>query len=152
MLESADMDDLGSRLRGLRQQRNLSGRALATYLGISNAHVSDMENGKTNPSSSLIVRLAEYFNCSADYLLGLTDDPSPAGQSSEIQQLYNRLSAARQADLLGMAENWLMDESEDFEMEWIRERLEKYGDRGALEVFNQLLDDEYADLESDSGA
>jgi len=122
------MGSMGPRLKNLRLRRKLSGRALATYLGISNAHVSDIENGKSKPSLELLVQIAEYFDCSADYLLGLTDDPAPAGEASAIQGLFNRLSAGRQQDLLNMAENWLADESAEYRLEWITNMVHQLGD------------------------
>lgn len=108
--------ELGYRLRELREQRNLSGRAAATYLGISSAHVSDMENGKAGPSLELLTRLAKYYRTTTDYLLGLTDDPTPqershAGEAlppqSELAQLVTlaqRLSDELLYALLTVAE------------------------------------------------
>ena len=37
-----------------------------------------MENGKAGPSLDLLTRLAKYYRTTADYLLGLSDDPAPA--------------------------------------------------------------------------
>ncbi|MCB0190115.1 MAG: hypothetical protein KDE31_37845 [Caldilineaceae bacterium] len=101
----------------------------------------------------MLAALAKYYRCSTDYLLGLTDDPTPAGEVSEISALYERLSSDRQRDLLDIAENWLADESDEFALEWLKERLKKYERQGALDVFNTMLDEEYEDMESDeSGA
>lgn len=78
--------EIGERLRLLREQRHLSGRAAATYLGISSAHISDMENGKAGPSLDLLTRLAKYYRTTADYLLGLTDDPDPVRAANREQE------------------------------------------------------------------
>jgi len=79
----------------LREQRGLTGRAAATYLKISNAHVSDLEKGKAKPSLELLVRLADYYHTSADYLLGLNDSPPPTAADqplhTEIRQLWDEL-------------------------------------------------------------
>lgn len=83
--------ELGTRLRQLRERRGLSGRAAATYLKISNAHVSDLENGKAKPSLELLVRLVDYYHTSADYLLGLTDTPPPGPEIEEIRRLWAEL-------------------------------------------------------------
>ena len=64
-------------MRELREQRRLTGRAAATYLEISGAHVSDMESGKSLPSLDLLIRLVGFYRTTSDYLLGLTDDPNP---------------------------------------------------------------------------
>lgn len=101
--------EIAERLRDLRERRNLSGRAAATYLGISSAHVSDMENGKAKPSLELLTRLAGYYHTSADYLLGLTDDPSPRRGAAlpapvrEVVQLAAAWPEARQQELLDVA-------------------------------------------------
>jgi transcriptional regulator with XRE-family HTH domain len=78
--------EIGQRLRELREQRDLTGRAAATYLGISSAHVSDMENDKARPSLDLLARLAKYYRTTTDYLLGITDDPDPARAENKAQE------------------------------------------------------------------
>lgn len=98
---------LGERLRELRERRGLSGRAAATYLKVSNAHVSDLENGKAKPSLELLVRLAEYYHTSADYLLGLEPPPASAPESpeAEILRLWAELDADQRnlvLDFLGV--------------------------------------------------
>ena len=106
--------DIGYRLRELREERHLSGRAAATYLGISSAHVSDMENGKAGPSLDLLVRLAKYYRTTADYILGLTDDPTPRtypgealppeGEMMRLVRLAQRMSDEARGALLFIAE------------------------------------------------
>lgn len=92
---------LGERLRELREQRRLTGRAAATYLEISGAHVSDIESGKSLPSLDLLTRLAGFYRTTSDYLLGLSDDPSPVAEQifagldpatvAALQQLIDEL-------------------------------------------------------------
>lgn len=74
--------NLANRLRERRERRNLKNSQVALYLGLSTAHVSNIESGTREPSLDLLVRLAEYYRCSVDYLLGITDDPRPAGKQS----------------------------------------------------------------------
>ena len=61
------------RIKELRQQNNLSQMALANQTGISQSAIAKWELEKTEPTASAIVILAEYFNESSDYLLGLSD-------------------------------------------------------------------------------
>lgn len=102
--------EIGARLRELRERRGLTGRAVATYLKISNAHVSDLEKGKAKPSLELLVRLANYYHTSVDYLLGLTDDPSPASERKlpafgvELLEIARRLSPDRREELVRIGE------------------------------------------------
>lgn len=103
--------EIGQRLRELREQRDLTGRAAATYLGISSAHVSDMENDKARPSLDLLARLARYYRTSTDYLLGLTDDPfppggalPPEGELMRLMRLVQRMSDEAREALFYIAE------------------------------------------------
>lgn len=70
---------LAARLRERRERRNLKNSQVALYLDLSTAHVSNIESGNREPSLELLVKLAEYYRCSVDYLLGMTDDPRPSG-------------------------------------------------------------------------
>ena len=61
------------RIKELRIQSNLSQMALAEATGISQSAIAKWELGKTEPTASEIVTLAEFFGETSDYLLGLTD-------------------------------------------------------------------------------
>ncbi len=63
------------RLRDLREDRDITQTALAEYLGCSQQTYSRYENERVQPSLEVLVRLADYFDTSVDYLLGQTDDP-----------------------------------------------------------------------------
>ena len=64
----------GERLKELRQEKNIGQNQLASDLGISNASISYYETGKQEPTASTIIKLANYFNVSSDYLLGIKDE------------------------------------------------------------------------------
>lgn len=62
------------RITQLREERDWKKTELARRLGISHSQVSRIESGETETlSSDILIRLAEVFDVSADYLLGLTD-------------------------------------------------------------------------------
>lgn len=61
----------GERLRELRIERAIGQNRLARDLSLSNASISYWETGKQEPTASAIFKLAQYFDVSADYLLGL---------------------------------------------------------------------------------
>lgn len=65
------------RLRDLRQIRGYSQEYLARQIGIGNQQVWRYENGNQVPSSEVVAKIAQALDTSADYLLGLTDDPLP---------------------------------------------------------------------------
>ncbi len=56
----------------LRSEANLSQATLAKEIGVTQKAIDFWEKGINEPKATYIARLAEYFNVSADYLLGLT--------------------------------------------------------------------------------
>jgi transcriptional regulator with XRE-family HTH domain len=66
----------GNRLKELRKNQKLKQTDMATFLEITTRHYQDLEYGKINVPASTIIKLCNYFNVSADYLLGLSDDPT----------------------------------------------------------------------------
>jgi transcriptional regulator with XRE-family HTH domain len=58
------MDNLGVRLQMLRGRRGLSQRRLAALSGVSNATISLIENGRTDPSMGLMKRILESLDVS----------------------------------------------------------------------------------------
>ena len=67
------------RLQQLRKQANLQQKELASQIGMSANAISMMETGNRETTFEKLVLLAEYFHVSADYLLGITDDPAWRG-------------------------------------------------------------------------
>lgn len=61
---------IGKRLKKLRRDRNLSQQEIGDLLGVSGATIGRYESDKMEPGSEAIVRLADYFNVTTDYLLG----------------------------------------------------------------------------------
>lgn len=55
----------------LRESNHLTQSALAKILGITRSSVNAWEMGISTPSTQYIVELAQYFNVSTDYLLGI---------------------------------------------------------------------------------
>ena len=58
----------------LRKKRGLSQRKVAADLQISQALLSHYENGAREPGLDFVCRACDYYEVSADYLLGRTDD------------------------------------------------------------------------------
>jgi len=61
------------RLYELRQSRNITQQRLAIDLGIDQTSISSYECGKYFPTVEVLVKIAEYFGVSTDYLLGLSE-------------------------------------------------------------------------------
>ena len=131
---------MGERLREQRESLGLTLKQVADQEGITLQYLSKLERGINDPSVwHLLARLAERYGCSTDYLLGIADDPAPAGQTSEIEAIFQRLSQARQADVLELAKNWLREESPAYQEETLINWLETID--GADEHVRAVLDE-----------
>ncbi len=64
------MQEYRNRIRDLREDRDLRQVDVANATGIDQKTLSNYETGKTNPDSYAIIRLAEFFQVTTDYLLG----------------------------------------------------------------------------------
>ncbi|MDE6398702.1 MAG: helix-turn-helix domain-containing protein [Clostridiales bacterium] len=67
------MNQFTKRLKELREERKLSQNDLARELKISAACISRWEKGLRVPNIESIMLLCKYFDCSADYLIGIAD-------------------------------------------------------------------------------
>lgn len=65
------------RIRDLREDRDLSQKELAGILSVAQTTYSDYERGKINIPIDTLKKLALFYNTSIDYLLELTDNPTP---------------------------------------------------------------------------
>lgn len=65
------------RLRELREDNDLTQKALAEYLHIRQNTYSQYETGMRQLPLDALIQLANYFHTSTDYLLGLTDEMKP---------------------------------------------------------------------------
>lgn len=63
------------RLLELRSASNVSQNVLANAIGINRTAITHMEKGERAASIEVLFALAEYFNVSLDYLVGLSDNP-----------------------------------------------------------------------------
>ncbi len=63
------------RLRELRKKRNITQLKLAIDLNMSQNTISRYETGEREAGYAELIRIADYFNVSIDYLLERTDDP-----------------------------------------------------------------------------
>ena len=63
------------RLKDLRKKQKLTQKQLATDIGLSERNYQSLEYGNIKPSYDTLLKLADYFNISIDYLVGRTDNP-----------------------------------------------------------------------------
>lgn len=69
-------DDMENRLRELRKSKKMTQIALQMQTGIEQALLSKFENGERVPPTDTLVKLADFYNVSIDYILCRTDKPN----------------------------------------------------------------------------
>lgn len=67
----------GQRLKEIRMDHNETQTDLALLLGVKKSQISVLENGIVSTTPEKIALICTHYHVSADYLLGLTDDPKP---------------------------------------------------------------------------
>ena len=63
------------RLKELRKKKGLSQLRLATDLNTTQNTISRYETGEREPGIDELIKIADYFNVSVDYLIGRTENP-----------------------------------------------------------------------------
>ena len=69
------MSKFPSRLRDLREKKELLSKDFAKIMNVEPATITNWEKGNRFPKDDVLIKIADYFDCSIDYLLGRTDDP-----------------------------------------------------------------------------
>lgn len=88
---------LSKRIRELRLSHGLNQVAFANDMSVTKQTVSNWENNNIQPSVDMLVKIADYFSVSTDYLLGRDDSPLlradglTKGQIAHIEQLIHDL-------------------------------------------------------------
>jgi transcriptional regulator with XRE-family HTH domain len=84
----------GERLRAVREAKNYTQEDLAHFLDVTQQQIWRWESGATEPNGDFISRLAKTLEVTADYLLGLSDDPYPRRREEDLTPVEQRLLAA----------------------------------------------------------
>ena len=69
------MPTLGERLIQLKKERNLLQKDIAKDTGLSLRAYQYYERDQKDPTSTVLQKLADYFDVSTDYLLGRSNNP-----------------------------------------------------------------------------
>ena len=77
------MEIMGKRLRQLRMDAGISQLNMAEIIGIKQSSINRYEQGSSTPTAENLVKYAEYFDVSLDYVFGRCD--SPQGKLYEYQ-------------------------------------------------------------------
>lgn len=87
-----------NKLKELRKQSGLTQKQLADKIGVTTQTVSYYENQYRIPSPEMLIKLAQIFNVSADYLLGINNEKFiniSDLDDEEIQYVLNTIQMLR---------------------------------------------------------
>lgn len=68
------MSVFSERLKALRIKNQVTQKEIAEYLNIKTNAYQNYEYGKREPNIDNLIKISNYLNVSADYLLGISDD------------------------------------------------------------------------------
>lgn len=95
-----------NRIKALRSEKNIKQDVLAKLLGLEIAGISKLETGRVPLKDEYIVKLAEYFNVSTDYLLG----------KSNIRNIEDEFKFAYHKEIEGLTEEEIKEALEFYKM------------------------------------
>lgn len=109
--------EFAENLKYLRNSRQLTQKELANILGLTANCICEWEKNRSEPSISTIKKIADVFDVSADYLLGLEDDfgtrtpapPSftaPTSEEKKLLEIYHSLSPEMRNTLWSLLSTW----------------------------------------------
>lgn len=75
-------------LSELRRTAGLSQRKAAADMNISQALLSHYENGAREPGLNFVCRVCDYYNVTADYLLGRSPNPDGVDRGADIARVF----------------------------------------------------------------
>ncbi len=68
--------DFPTRILELKKEKNLLQKDIANASGVTVRNYQRYEKGEQQPTLPVLLKLADYFNVSLDYLVGRSDDPT----------------------------------------------------------------------------
>lgn len=83
---------LGERIRQIREEKGLTQKKLADQIGITSRALGFYETEERNPPLDTLNKLADFFDVSADYLLGRTEIKNLYKKQDIIEQQRNEMN------------------------------------------------------------
>lgn len=100
---------LAENIKMMRYSMGKTQKQIANDIGLEQGMYANWETGRKMPSAENLVKLADYFRCSIDYLLNREledgrktyDDYQVKSKKSEIQSIYDELDEVKQRMAIG---------------------------------------------------
>lgn len=65
-----DFHMIGKQIRKRRLECGITQESIANQLDVNPSHISNIENGRANPSLTALVKIANILECSVDFFIG----------------------------------------------------------------------------------
>ena len=100
------------RLKELREEKGLNMREAARQLGLAPSTYYNYEIGAREPNSEMLVKLANFYNCSIDYMIGndvqyrdeATEIADKITRNPELRSVFRQLSGATSTQIQKIGE------------------------------------------------
>lgn len=94
------------RIQLLMLQRGMNKTEFSKAIGVSTGNMSDWASGRSSPSVDKLIKIADYFGVSIDYLIGRDDRyPVPSPDACELMRIYDTLDREGRVMVLSSAYN-----------------------------------------------
>ena len=110
---------LGNILKKLRKEKGITQEELGKILGVTTSMVGMYETNARKPSYEVLLKMADYFGVSTDYLLGKSSDQKEGEMETEmqlIQKAHKKMDAKKRKkmmDILKLTFEELFNEEEE---------------------------------------
>lgn len=110
---------LGDILKKLRKEKGITQEELGKILGVTTSMVGMYETNARKPSYEVLLKMADYFGVSTDYLLGKSSDQKESEMETEIQLIqraHKKMDAKQRKkmmDILKLTFEELFNEEEE---------------------------------------
>ena len=91
--------EFAKRLKLLREEHSIQQKELAKYLDYVGSAISNYETGRNEPSLRQLVKIADFFDVSVDYLVGHSDVKKP-GERFDFNEIYKKFEKITLAQAL----------------------------------------------------
>lgn len=79
----------------LMSQRKIKQKQLSDSIGVSEGNISDWKSGRSSPSIEVLPKIANFFDCSVDYLIGRTDNQQAHVQDNDLTNNHEYMEIAK---------------------------------------------------------
>ena len=101
------------KLKELRKAKGISLEELGAYIGAAESTISLYENGKRQPDYETLLKLAEYFGVTVDYLLRGGEEEQLPEELVILNRAAKKMSPENQKKLLEMAKLMFKEDFDD---------------------------------------